>query len=129
LVRSPRADYPAPMFEPKFIDHRGVRILRLEFSNLSSPELVAAGGQARRIIAAEPLRSVRTLTLMSSRLTAEAADVLKQCALANRPYVRAAAVVATSFWKVIGADVQMRGREDVELFDDEASALDWLASQ
>jgi hypothetical protein len=33
------------------------------------------------------------------------------------------------FWKVIVTDLQAHGREDMQLFDDEASALDWLASQ
>ena len=44
------------MFEPKFIEHRGVRILRLEYSKLSSAELAAAADQVRRVVAAEPLR-------------------------------------------------------------------------
>jgi hypothetical protein len=117
------------MFEPRFIQHRGVSILRLEFSHLSGPEMVAAAEQVQRVIAAEPLHSVRTLTILSARLTADGADALKRGALANGPYVRAGAVVATSFWKVIANDVQMHGREDIMLFDDEASALDWLASQ
>ena len=119
----------APMFEPTFMQHRGKRILRLEFANLSGPELVAAAQQVQRLIAAEPLRSVRTLTILSSRLTAEGAEALKRGAVANGPYVVAGAVVATSFWKVIAGDVQMHGRADLQLFDDEASALDWLASQ
>jgi hypothetical protein len=128
-MSSARAVYPRPMFEPRFIQHRGVSILRLEFSHLSGPEVVAAAVQVQRVIAAEPLHSVRTLTILSARLTADGADALKRGALANGPYVRAGAVVATSFWKVIANDVQMHGREDIMLFDDEASALDWLASQ
>jgi len=117
------------MFEPKFMEHRGQRILRLEYSNLSPPELAAAADQVRQLVAAEPLRSARILTVIRSKLTADGADTLKRCALANRPYVRAGAVVASSFWKVIVADVQVHGREDLTLFDDEASALEWLASR
>ena len=117
-----------PIFEPRFVQHLGVRILRLEYSNLSSAELVVAAHQVRRVVAAEPLRSARILTVIHSRLTVEGADALKRCALANRPFVRAGAVVASSFWNVIVTDLQMHGREDLKLFDDEASALEWLAS-
>lgn len=117
------------MFEPSFIQHRGVRILRLEYSGLSPSELVAAAAQVCAVVAAEPLRSLRILSVIHSKLTAEAADALKRCALANRPYVRAGAVVASSFWNVIVTDLQARGREDMQSFDDEASALEWLASQ
>lgn len=117
------------MFEPRFIEHRGQRILRLQFTDLSSHELVAAVDEVRRIVTAEPPRSVRILTILNSKLTAEGANALKQSALTNRPYVLAGAAVTTSFWKVIAADIQVHGREDLTLFDDEASALDWLASR
>src|ERR1700694_934826 len=117
------------MFEPRFIDHRAQRILRLQFTDLSSRELVAAVGEVRRIVTAEPPRSVRILTILNSQLTAEGAHALKQSAPTNPPCVRAGAAVTTSFWKVIAADIQVHGREDLTLFDDEASALDWLASQ
>jgi len=117
------------MFAPTFIQHRGARILRLEFSRLSAPELVAAADQVQDVVAAERLRSVRTLTILSSLLTADRADALMRCALANRPYVRAGAVVAPTFWRVIATDLQALGRADLRFFTDEASALDWLASQ
>jgi len=92
----PRLVYAPPIFEPKFVEHRGARILRLEFSHLSGPDLVAAADQVRRVVAAEPLRSVRILSILNSRLTAEGAGALKQCSLANGPHVRAAAAVATN---------------------------------
>ena len=116
------------MFEPRFVQHCGVRILRLDFSRLSAPELVAAADQVQGVVAAERLRSVRTLTILSSLLTADRADALKRCALANRPYIRAGAVVAPTFWRVIATELQARGRGDLRFFTDQASALDWLAS-
>ena len=116
------------MFEPRFIQHGGKRILRLEFAHLSAPELVAAAEHVSVVIAAEPRRSVRTLTILSSLLSPDRADALKRCALANRDYVRAGAVVAPTFWRVIATELQSRGREDLRFFTDEASALDWLAS-
>ncbi len=78
---------------------------------------------------AEPLRSVRVLTILYTRLTADAAAALKQCALANEPHVSATALVGSSIWRALGAVVQVRGREELLMSDDEASALDWLASR
>jgi len=128
VATGPRLAYPRPMFEPKFLEHRGVRILRLEYSKMSPAELAAAADQARRLVAEQPPGSARILTAIHSKLTAEGADTLKRCALANRPYVRAGAVVASSFWNVIVTDLQMHGREDMKLFNDEASALEWLST-
>ncbi len=127
LVRTSRAVYAHPMFEPRFIEHRGVRILRLEYADLSPAELVAAADQVRQLVATQPPRSVRTLTILKSKLTNEGAEALKRAALANRPYIIAGAVVAGSFWRVIAADLRARGREDLTTFDDEASALEWLS--
>ena len=117
------------MFEPRFIEHRGQRILRLDFTGLSLPGLVAAFVEARRVTWAEPSGSVRILTTLSSPLTAESAEALKQYGLSNRGRVLASAVVGEGFWKVIVTFLQAHGREDLVLFDDEASAPEWLASQ
>ncbi|GEJ55937.1 hypothetical protein [Anaeromyxobacter diazotrophicus] len=117
------------MFAPTFVQHRGARILRIDLSALEPRDLIVAADQVRRIVTAEPPRSVRALTLLYARLTGEAAAALKACAQANTPHIRASAMVGSSFWRVIAADVQARGREELALFDDEASALDWLAAQ
>lgn len=115
------------MFSANFIHHRQARILRIEFGDLAQADLVAAAAQVRRIIRAEPLRSVRSLTVVHTPLTADAATALKQCALGNAPHIRASAMVGSPFWKAIAADVQARGREDLMVFDDEAEALEYLA--
>jgi len=111
------------------MEHRGERILRVDYSSVAPADLVVAADQVRRIVTREPMRSVRTLTILHLPATAEAVSVLKECARANTPHVRASAVVGSNFWTLILSDPQMRGREDLQLFDDEASALDWLASQ
>jgi ABC-type histidine transport system ATPase subunit len=118
------------MFEPKFIQHRGARILRLDFTGLTLNELVAAFELAHRTMLGEPVGSLRILTILRSQLTRDTADVLKRYGLANRKVsIRASAVVGSCFWKVIVTHLQMHGREDLVLFDEEQSALDWLASK
>ncbi len=83
----------------------------------------------QRVVTAEPARSVRILTILYSRVTADAAAALRQCALASAPRFRASAMVGSSFRRLIAEDAQAHGRPDLMIFDDEASALDWLASQ
>jgi hypothetical protein len=89
------------MFEPEFVQHRGARILRLEFTGLTLQELVAAFDQAQRAIAGEPVGSLRILSILRSHLTRDTADAFKRYGLANRRLaIRASAVVGSSFWKV-----------------------------
>ena len=66
------------------MEHRGARIHQFEYSNLSPSEVVTAADQVRRIVAAEPLRSARILTVIHSKLTAEGAETLKWCARTSR---------------------------------------------
>ncbi len=115
------------MFTPTFIQHRGRRILHLDFTGLSLPELKAAFVEAHRVAWAEPAGTVRILTTLRSPLTPEAAEALKEYGLANRGRIRASAVVGDSFWMVVVAFLKANGRDDLVLFDDDASALDWLA--
>jgi hypothetical protein len=117
------------MFEPKFIEHRGVRILHLDFTGLSLPDLVSAFDRAHRIILTESPRTLRIFTTLNSPLTKDSAEALKQFGLSNRDLVCASAVVGASFWRVIVTFLQTHGRDDLVLFNDEASALDWLASR
>ena len=126
---SPAVANAPPAFVPKFIEHRGQRILRIDYSALSPADLVVATDQVRRVVTAQPPRSVRTLTIIYALLTADAAAALKACALANAPHIRASAMVGSSFWRVVAADIQAHGREELAMFDDQLSALDWLAEQ
>jgi len=54
---------------------------------------------------------------------------LKEYALATEPHIRARALVGPSFWRALGAVLQARGREEIMMSEDEAAALDWLASR
>ena len=117
------------MFEPTFVEHRGARILHLDFTGLALPELIVAFDRSHHLILTERSGSLRVFTTLNSPVTTASAEALKQYGLSNRGLIRASAVVGASFWKVIAADIQVHGREDLTLFDDEASALGWLASQ
>jgi hypothetical protein len=116
------------VFEPRLIGHRGRRILRLDFVGLSEPELLAAFDEAQQVVRGAPFRSLRVLAYYGSALTTRAAAALKPIMAGNQPHVRACAVVGSNVCNMV-PDLQAHGREDVTLFEDEASALDWLASQ
>ncbi|MFL5272359.1 MAG: bacteriohemerythrin [Anaeromyxobacteraceae bacterium] len=120
---------PAAASRFAFVQHRGRQILRLDYAGLATAELLAAFAIAGATIAREPLGSLRILTVLTSPFTGETAEAFKRYALANRPYVLASAVVASTFWRVIVTDLQVHGREDLALFGEEAPAKEWLAAR
>ena len=63
-----------------------------------------------------------------ARLTPSDAETIKALAVSNAPYVRGIAVVGHAFWSVMVANLQGHGRRDVAVFDDDATALDWLVA-
>ena len=125
----PDAADPAAEFHPEWLEHAGTRILRLDFSGLWAERLVEAMDQARPVIASQPLRSIRLLTIWKARLTEETAGAVKQFAAHNTPFVLASAVVgATAFQStMLVLTIKSQGREHLEIHDDEEKAKDWLA--
>jgi hypothetical protein len=116
--------------KPEFINHKGKRILRLDYSGLSLEEAMAALQQSERVIAAEPLRSVRAVTIWSARLTNQAAEAIKRHVDHNTPYIYASAVVTVNpFQKAVFEALKAIDLERLVTFNDEQQALDWLAAQ
>ncbi|HET7038601.1 MAG TPA: hypothetical protein VFH97_01855 [Gemmatimonadales bacterium] len=79
----------------RFIEHRGVPILYHDFAGFKDPNGVLEPiALARRIVASQPLNSVRTLVdVRNSHFNAAVSRALQELAAANKPYVRASAVV------------------------------------
>jgi hypothetical protein len=122
---------PAPgrsSFQPRFVEHRGRRVLRLDYSGLEPVELKEALRQAAKVIAAEPAASLRILSVLASRFDADAVRVLRHYATENRPHVRASAVVVAGFWAVVMTSVKLHERPDMYLFEGEEEALEWLVT-
>lgn len=118
-----------PRFAPEFLFRWGTRVLRLDYRHLAPLDLPEAFSEATRVVASEPLASVRTLTLLGERFDPAAAEALKQSAAANRPYVYASAMVASGFWTVVATSVKLHGRANLMLFDDEKTAIAWLSTR
>lgn len=115
-------------FQPRFVWHRGRRVLRLDYRGLEPEELKAAFLEAGQVIAAEPAASLRILTVLESHFDADAVRALRRYAAGNRPHVQASAVVAAGFWAVVVTSLKLHERPDLYLFDGEETALDWLVS-
>jgi len=120
------------MAEPSFVEHNGKRLLLLDYSGLTPPEIIAYMQEAKRVIAAEPHQSVRLLSLVTRiQVTNDVVTALEEFATHNAPFVLASAIVgATSFQKAaIALSITSMGRLNVETFDDEEEAKDWLAAR
>ena len=83
------------------------------------------------IIAAEPFRSVRLLTIWKARLTEQTGDAIKRFAAHNTPYILASAVVGVAGFQaaVLILRIKSNGRDNLEIFQDEQQAKNWLAAR
>ncbi|HWR72629.1 MAG TPA: hypothetical protein VN604_05640 [Nitrospirota bacterium] len=115
----------------KFITHKGMRILHLDFTQAHPGEVIQIIQRAKSIIAAQPVKSIRTLTDVTDlKFNTDAAEAMKEFARHNKPFVAAAAVVGVTGLKQIiyNAVVKFSGRNLVA-FDSHGQAKDWLVEQ
>jgi hypothetical protein len=119
------------MARVQFIEHKGARILHIDFSGLDPRGLEEAIAEARAMIDHQPPDSLFTLTDTSNgRFDDAAVKKLKEYTQHNKPFVRTAAVVGiTGIKKIILSGVRLFTGRDFALFDDVPSAKDWLASR
>ena len=114
-----------------FIEHRGVRILLLDFSRVMDSDMALRTiAQAKEVVAGQPHDSLLTLTTVEgSHFDSSIVTALRDLAEHNRPYVRAAAVVGLSglMRVVFSTLVHLTGR-NMRAFDRMEDARDYLAS-
>ena len=120
------------MDRTRFVDHRGKRILLLDFSRVRDPaETLAAIGVARQVVRRHPPRSLLVLTsTREGRYNAAVIQALKELASHNEPYVRASAVAGMSgLHRVAFQAILTFSKRKIQVFDLEEDAMDWLAAQ
>jgi hypothetical protein len=118
------------MFRPTFIVHRGCRILRIDYSGMTIAEAGAALERAQTVIASEPQRSVRALTIWDAPLSQSSAEMIRRHVAVNTPFIHASAVVtARRVQDVFFESLKVGGRPRLKIFEDEEQAKDWLAQQ
>lgn len=115
----------------RFIEHQGRRVLLLDFSQCSAQGVLQLIGDAEKVIRVQPPRSLLTLTdVTGTKYNLEVTQAMKEFARANKPHVRAAAVVGIDGLKKIVYEAVMRfsGR-NLQVFPDIETARDWLITQ
>jgi hypothetical protein len=117
----------------KKITHKGVSIMFTDYSGFSAWDDWRALIEAeRKIMPNEPLGSVRAVAVFTdSRFTTEVFEAIKALAVANRPHMKASALVGlsalqkTAFLKAI----ERTSERSFGLFDTLDEALDWLVEK
>lgn len=123
---------PAQTQRVRFIEHRGTRILFIDFSGLQAAEdILREMDTAREIIRAQPPSSVRVLTdVTRARYTPPVMDAMKEFTAGNKPYVRHSAVAGMErVHRVLYRAVLLFSRRSIEIFETLDEARDWLAKQ
>jgi len=118
------------MDAPRFVTHGGASILLLDYAGASAAQLASLLEEAEQIIRKQPPRSLLILTRMHGyEFGSESTRLLLEHINGNGPHALASAVVGLDHLSAaVPIANRMSGRE-LESFDDEASALDWLASR
>ena len=111
-----------------FIEHRGKRVLFVNYSHCDIPMLKAVAAEGNRIISREALNSVLTLNdVTGTSFDKESVAVLQSKVAANAPYVRRAAVIGISgLQRLIYEGIQAFSKRNLPLFPSRLEALDWL---
>jgi len=121
------------MSKVRFIKHKGVQVVLLDFVNITDTDVgLAAVAEASRFIGALPhTGSALTCTdATGTRYDRQIIDALKEMTKANRPIVKAGAIVSTSpIHRAAVSMLAMISRRKLESFDTREKALDWLAAQ
>ena len=113
----------------QFIQHKGKKILHLNFADCKADEVLTVIDQAKAAIRTQALRSVLTLTdVTNTAFNSKVSDAMKEFVMHNKPYVVASAVVGVTGLKQIiyNAVMKFSGRK-LTAFDSLAEAKDWLA--
>lgn len=120
------------MERTRFIEHRGKKILLLDYSELRDPrEALQEIARSKEMVARQPPGSLLTLTYVrDARYDSSVIQAMKDLAAHNKPFVKAAAVVGMSgIHRAVYQTLLLFTRRNIKAFDDMEAARDWLAEQ
>jgi hypothetical protein len=115
-----------------FIEHRGTRILFLDFASVTRKnEALAYLEEARSVVSEQPPGSLLTLTDVSGTpVDREIVSATKDLLAHNRPYVKAGAIVGVhGVLRTIYQALARLSRRSFALFDSLDEAKDWLVER
>jgi hypothetical protein len=120
------------MERTRFIEHKGRRILLLDYSGIRDPqEALSEVKRSMEFVARQPRNSLRVMTYVrDARYNAAVLQAMKELAAHNAPYVKASAVVGMSgLHRIAYQAVILFSKRNIKTFDDQPEALEWLATQ
>lgn len=120
------------MERTRFIEHRGTRILLLDYTGLTPKDALPVIAESRGLIGRLPADgSLLTCTdVTGATYDQRVIDALKELSAHNKPFVRAAAVVVESGLKrALMSLVGLFSKRKLHAFATRGEALDWLAAQ
>ncbi len=115
----------------QFIEHKGKKMLHLDFSECKVAELDATIEEAKQVISGQPSDSLLVLTdVTDTEMSRETSRLIKDFTAHNKPYVTASAVVGVSGLKKVIYDAVIRfsGRH-IATFATVEQAKEWLADR
>jgi hypothetical protein len=116
--------------EPKTTSYKGKVIIELDFSGVDYFEALSRIGVFKEYISSQPKKSLLILTNMTGiKVNNKVIEAFKEFTAFNKPYVKASAVVGLAGpYKIFLNTVNYFTKRDIRLFDDAASAQEWLIS-
>ena len=116
-----------------FIEHKGVRMILLDFEGLMDPEVgIAGAAAAKRFFAQLPAdNSAFSMTdVRNTRYDRKIVEAFKDLTTHNRPYVRAAAVITNStLHKAAISMVALFSRRKLQVFETREQGLEYLLAE
>ncbi|HEX5727677.1 MAG TPA: hypothetical protein VFX98_19555 [Longimicrobiaceae bacterium] len=120
------------MERTRFIEHRGRRILVLDYSGIrDGEEALREIENSRRVVALQAPGSLLVLTnVKDARYNKDIVQAMKELAAHNAPYVKASAVVGMSgLHRVAYQAIILFSKRRIQVFDTPEEGLDWLVAQ
>ena len=112
----------------RFIEHKGQRVLLLDFRNCSPDEVILVSSQARPLIAQEAKNSVLVLAdFTGAQFSRDAVNRIKEVTAMDRPFVKRAAWVGTeNLPKVFYDAIRTFSVREFPVFSAREEALEYL---
>ncbi len=122
------------MSAAKFIEHRGKKVLLIDFSNSSDAHAVLKTVEAAIAFVAgtnQPGSLLGLVDLSGVRFTKEIQGAVRRMAAHNRPYTKFIAIVGLTGVRALmfRLMLQLRKRTNHKLISSRQEALDWLVVQ
>ena len=114
----------------QFINHKGKRIILVDFSNCSAAAVGEVARAVPEVVTTQPRGSVLILCDFSGALfDNEAIRAMKETAVFNKPYIKKSAWIgAESFPEEFRETLKNFSRRDFPIFKSRREALEWLAA-